>query len=161
MERIPITKAGFERLKKELEMYKNVLIPENIKDIEDARGHGDLSENAEYTAAKERQAYLQSRIKEIENNLALLDVIEIRNCVSDKVVFGSSVKIVDIDSGEEKEYQLVGPLESDISKNMISVTAPLGKALIGKKVGDTVNVITPGGLKRFEVIEISVTPESN
>lgn len=154
MGRIPITKAGFEKLKKELELYKTVLMPENIRDIEVARAQGDLSENAEYTAAKERQSYIHGKIQEIENNLALSDVIDLTDVTTDKVVFGARVNIEDIDTGQETKYQLVGPLESDIGENKISVTAPLGKALIGKKIGDVINVKTPGGMRQFEIVDI-------
>lgn len=156
MSKIPITKTGFEKLKKELEQFKTVLLPENIKDIEVARAHGDLSENAEYAAAKERQSYIHGKIKEIENNLALSDVIEINGLSSDKVVFGSTVVIENMDDGEETKYQLVGPLESDINENKISVTAPLGKAMIGKKIGDEIEVKTPGGIRKFEIVDIII-----
>ena len=154
MGRIPITRVGYEKLKKDLEMFKTVLLPENIKDIEIARAHGDLSENAEYTAAKERQAYIHSKIKEIENNLALSDIIDLTCMSSEKVVFGATVCIEDMDTGEETKYQLVGPLESDINEMKISVTAPLGRALIGKKIGDVISVATPGGLRKFEIADI-------
>jgi transcription elongation factor GreA len=154
MGRIPITKAGFEKLKKELELYKTVLMPENIRDIEVARAQGDLSENAEYTAAKERQSYIHGKIQEIENNLVLSEVIDLTDVTTDKVVFGARVNIEDIDTGQETKYQLVGPLESDIGKNKISVTAPLGKELIGKKIGDVINVKTPGGMRQFEIVDI-------
>ena len=154
MGRIPITKTGFEKLKKDLEMYKTVLLPENIRDIEVARAHGDLSENAEYTAAKERQSYIHGKIQEIGNNLALSDVIDLTGIATDKVVFGAKVIIEDVDTGEERNYQLVGPLESDINENKISVTSPLGKALIGKKIGDAINVQAPGGLRNFEIVAI-------
>ena len=154
MGRIPITRSGFERLKKELDTFKTVLLPENIKDIEIARGHGDLSENAEYSAAKERQAYIHGKIKEIENNLALSDVIEFASNATDKAVFGTSVCIEDMDSGQTNKYQLVGPLESDITENKLSVTSPLGKALIGKKIGDIINVNAPGGLRTYEIVDI-------
>src|SRR5450830_687887 len=129
MERIPITRSGFEKLKKDLETFKTVFLPENIKDLEIARAHGDLSENAEYTAAKERQSYIHGKIQEIENNLALSNIIELKGITSNKVVFGCFVTITDTDSGEEIKYQLVGPLESDINKNTISVTSPIGRAL--------------------------------
>ncbi len=154
MSRMPITKSGFEKLKKELEMYKTVLLPGNIRDIEVARAHGDLSENAEYTAAKERQSYIHGKIQEIENNLALSDVIDLTSMCTDRVVFGAIVFIEDIDTGEPTKYQLVGPLESDISENKISVTAPLGKALIGKKIGDAIEVKTPRGVRNFEIVDI-------
>jgi len=154
MSRMPITKSGFEKLKKELEMYKTVLLPGNIRDIEVARAHGDLSENAEYTAAKERQSYIHGKIQEIENNLALSDVIDLTSMCTDRVVFGAIVCIEDIDTGEPTKYQLVGPLESDINENRISVTAPLGKALIGKKIGDAIEVKTPRGVRNFEIVDI-------
>ena len=154
MGRIPITRVGYEKLKKDLEMFKTVLLPENIKDIEIARAHGDLSENAEYTAAKERQAYIHSKINELENNLALSDVIDLTCMPAEKVVFGATVCIEDMDTGVETKYQLVGPLESDINEMRISVTAPLGRALIGKKIGDVINVATPGGLRKFEIADI-------
>jgi transcription elongation factor GreA len=156
MSRIPITKTGFEKLKKDLEQFKTVLLPENIKDIEVARGHGDLSENAEYAAAKERQSYIHGKIKEIENNLALSDVIDLSGISSDKVVFGATVVIENMDDGEEMKYLLVGPLESDINENKISVTAPLGKAMIGKKIGDGIEVKTPGGIRKFEIVDIII-----
>jgi transcription elongation factor GreA len=154
MGRLPITRSGFEKLKKDLEMYKTVLLPANIRDIEVARAHGDLSENAEYSAAKERQSHIHGKIQEIENNLALSDVIDITTLCTDKVVFGATVCIEETDTGEPTRYQLVGPLESDLSERKISVTAPLGKALIGKKIGDEVEVKTPGGLRRFEIVDI-------
>ncbi len=156
MERIPITRSGFEKLKKELDTFKTVLLPENIRDIEVARSHGDLSENAEYSAAKERQSYIHGRIQEIENNLALSDVIDTAGMATDKVVFGVTVSIEDMDNGQETKYQLVGPLESDINENKISVTAPLGKAMIGKRVGDEIKVKTPRGLRKFEIVDIAV-----
>lgn len=156
MSKIPITKSGFEKLKKDLELFKTVLLPENIKDIEIARAHGDLSENAEYAAAKERQSYIHGKIKEIENNLALSDVIELNGITPDKVVFGATVVIEDMNGGQETKYRLVGPLESDINENKISVTAPLGKAMIGKRIGDMIEVKTPGGLRKFEIVDITI-----
>lgn len=154
MEKMPITRDGFNKLKKELEHLKTVLIPENIRDIEIARAHGDLSENAEYTAAKERQAFLHGKMQELEKNLTSSKIIDISKITSEKVVFGSSVVIADINTGDSITYQLLGPFESDISENKISVTSPIGKALIGKAVGDEVNVKTPGGVRQFEVIDI-------
>lgn len=155
MEKMPITKAGFEKLKKDLEKLKNKSIPENIRDIEIARAHGDLSENAEYTAAKERQSFLYGKVQELENNLALSDVIILKGQISDKVVFGCYVTIADSDNSEEIKYQLVGPFESDINLNKISVTSPIGKALIGKSIGSEISVKTPGGSRNFEIINIS------
>ncbi|MBN1614390.1 MAG: transcription elongation factor GreA [Deltaproteobacteria bacterium] len=156
MEKIPITKAGFEKLKKELEHLRMVAVPENIRDIEEARSHGDLTENAEYTAAKERQSYLHGRLQEVENNLALANVIDLKNVTGDKAVFGASVAIEDVKTAKEITYQLVGPLESDLAENKISVTSPIGRALIGKSIGDQVRVQTPGGVRELEIIDIFV-----
>ena len=156
MQRIPITKAGFERLKKDLETIKNLSIPENVRDIEVARAHGDISENAEYSAAKERQSFLYGKVQELENNLALANVISLKGLTNEKVVFGCHVGLEDIDNGEKIKYQLLGPYESDISQNKISVTSPIGKALIGKKIGSEINVQTPGGARNFEIIAIFV-----
>jgi transcription elongation factor GreA len=155
MDRMPITQGGFDRLKKELENLKTVLIPQNTKDIEIARGHGDLSENADYSAAKERQSFLHGKMQELENNLALSDVIKLKIQTHDKVVFGVMVEIEDTSSGKAIKYQLVGPFESDINKNRISVTSPIGRALIGKHAGDVVSVNAPGGIKEFEIMDIS------
>lgn len=154
MKKVPITKEGYEKLKRELEYLKTVTMQENIRDIEAARAHGDLSENAEYTAAKERQAFIHSRIKELESNLSSVEVVDTSNLTCDRVVFGTTVSIEDENTGEVLSYKLVGPFESDISQNKISVTSPIGKALIGKSVGDTVVVNTPGGKKTFHILGI-------
>ncbi|HDS05616.1 MAG TPA: transcription elongation factor GreA [Deltaproteobacteria bacterium] len=156
MEKIPITKSGFEKLKKDLETLKNVSIPENVRDIEEARAHGDLSENAEYAAAKERQSFLQGKLQELENNLAMSNVISLKGLTTEKATFGCYVTVADSDSGEEIKYQLVGPLESDINQNKISVTSPIGKALIGKAVGADISVKTPGGTRTLEIMDISI-----
>ncbi|HPL95926.1 MAG TPA: transcription elongation factor GreA [Smithellaceae bacterium] len=155
MPRIPITKEGFEKLKKDLETLKNVSIPENVRDIEIARSHGDISENAEYAAAKERQAFLHGRVQELENNLASCDIIAAGAATGDKVVFGCFVTVADSKSGEEIKYQLVGPLESDISQNKISVTSPIGRAMIGKKIDSEIVVNAPGGTRHFQIVDIS------
>ncbi len=159
MKKMPITKNGFEKLKKDLEHLKTVALPENIRDIEAARAHGDITENAEYAAAKERQAFIHGKMQELENNLALSQIIEVKDLNSDKVVFGSTVTIEDISDGKSIQYQLVGPFESDINQNMISVTSPIGKALIGKRMGDEVSVKTPGGIREFEIVNISCREE--
>ena len=159
MERIPITKAGFERLKKDLETIKNISIPENVRDIETARAHGDISENAEYSAAKERQSFLYGKVQELEHQLAMANIINLKGLTTEKVVFGCYVSMEDIDSGEEIKYQLLGPYESDINQNKISVTSPIGKALIGKKIGSEITVQTPGGTRNFEIMDISVEEE--
>lgn len=161
MDKIPITRAGFARLKRELEVVKTVSIPQNIKDIEIARGHGDLSENAEYSAAKERQSFLHGKMQELENNLAMSNVIDLKNLTCERVVFGSTVAISEIGTGKGITYQLVGPLESDLERNRISVTSPIGGALIGKRVGDEVSVKTPGGVREFEIIDITVQEEED
>jgi transcription elongation factor GreA len=161
MEKMPITKAGFEKLKKELDQLKRVLIPENIKAIEEARGHGDISENAEYQCAKERQSFLHGRLQEVENSLATSQIVELNGLTGDRVVFGTTVSFADIDSGDTTRYQLVGPYESDVSNNRISVTSPIGKALIGKNVGDVVRVKTPGGVREVEIVDIAIEEQAD
>ena len=156
---MPITKAGFARLKRELEVLRTVSIPQNTKDIEIARGHGDLSENAEYSAAKERQSYLHGKMQELENNLATSNVIDLKSLNCEKAVFGTTVTMEDINTGKQITYQLVGPLESDLEKNRISVTSPIGRALIGKCTGDEISADTPGGIREFEIVEITVQEE--
>jgi len=156
MDKIPITRTGFEKLKKDLEYLKNVAVPENIRAIEEARAHGDISENAEYEAAKERQSFIQGKIQEINNNLATSVIIDTKDLTDDKVVFGTTVTIEDLNTEEVTKYKLVGPFESDINENKISVTSPIGKALIGKEVGDEVRVHTPGGIREIEIVDISI-----
>jgi len=159
MKKAPITKAGFEKIKRELEHLKSVAVPENVRDIETARAHGDISENAEYTAAKERQAFIHGKIQELENNLATSEIIDIRNIANDKIVFGASVVIADAKTGKETTYQLVGPYESDIAQCKISVLSPIGKALLGKCIGDTARVNAPGGVREFEIVDIIVAEQ--
>ena len=155
MGRIPITKTGFEKLKKDLEMYKTVLLPENIRDIEVARAHGDLSENAEYSAAKERQSYIAGRIADLQHKLATSEIIDTTKLVSDKVVFGATVSLVDLFKGEEKQYKIVGEDEADLKNGMISHSSPVGRALIGNKVGDIVTIKAPVGDREYEIQGIS------
>lgn len=159
MEKMPITRSGYEKLKKDLEHLKKVEVPENVRAIEEARGHGDISENAEYSAAKERQSFIQGKIQEIENNLATSNVIDLRELNGDRVVFGSYVSIMDVNTEKEEEYQLVGPYESDISRNKISVTSPIGKALIGRGIGDQAKVQTPRGVRVIEIVDIALREE--
>jgi len=156
MKKIPITKTGFDKLKKDLEYLKTVSLPENIRDIEQARSHGDISENAEYSAAKERQSFIHGKMQELENNLASSQVIDLKEISDERVVFGSTVRIEDARTGKETRYQLVGPFESDISKNKISVTSPIGKAMIGKEIGDEVTVKAPGGIREFQIVDICI-----
>jgi len=154
LDRTPVTKEGYEALKKELENLKRVERPQNIKAIEEAQAHGDLSENAEIDDAKERQGFIEGRINELGYKLATADIILTENLPKDRAVFGSKVLLENIDSGEEVEYRLVGPEESDIKEGRISVSSPLGKAILGKKPGDELTLIVPGGKRIYEFVDI-------
>ena len=156
MERIPFTPEGFERLKAELERLKTVERRDVVKAIEEARAHGDISENAEYEAAKERQAHIEGRIQELSDRLSRAEVIEPPKEPPERVQFGVRVRLLDLDTDEEVVYRLVGPYESDVERGLISVTSPLGRALIGKEAGDEVEVRTPSGVRHFEILEIEV-----
>ncbi len=155
MERIPFTKEGLEKLKEELEFLLRVERPKVIKAIEEARAHGDLSENAEYEAAKERQAFVEGRIRELQDKIARAQVIDTSKLDNSKVVFGATVRVFDALDGTEKVFKLVGPDEADVNQGRISVTSPVGRALIGKRVGDEVVVKAPGRTLEYEVLEIS------
>ncbi len=154
MERVPITREGYEALKKEIEKIKKIDRPMNIKAIEEARAHGDLSENAEFEAAKDRQAFIEGRLMEIGYRLATADIVDPDTLPKDRAVFASTVVLENIDTGETFEYQLVGPSESDIEKGRISITSPLGKAIIGKKPGEEVTLIAPAGRRCYELVDI-------
>lgn len=154
MEQIPMTRQGYETLRNELHRCKSILRPQNIRAIEEARGHGDLSENAEYSAAKERQGFIEGRINELEYKLAHANVIDPDKLNKDSALFGCVVVLENIDTGEEVEYQLVGPDESNVKEGRISVTSPIGKALLGKKLGDEIVVQVPAGQRHYEVIDI-------
>lgn len=154
MERVPITVDGFETLKKELKQLKTVERPENIQAIEVARAHGDLSENAEFDAAKERQAFIEARINDLQYKIGNADVIDPSKLPTDKVVFGSTFILENIDSGEEVKYQLVGQEESDIGKGKVSISSPLGAAILGKEPDDEIVVQAPGGKRAYELVEI-------
>ena len=154
MERVPITREGYETLKKELEHLKKIERPKNIQAIEEARGHGDLSENAEFEAAKDRQAFLDGRLGELEYKLSRADIIDPETLSKDRVVFSSSVILENTDTGENVAYQLVGPDESNVEQGRISILSPLGKAIIGKKPGDEIILQTPGGQRAYELVEI-------
>lgn len=154
MDKIPLTREGYAEMKNELERLKRVERPENIKAIEDARAHGDLSENAEFAAAKDRQSFLEGRIGELEYKLANADIIDIGKLKRDQAVFGCRVVLENIDTGEDVEYQLVGPDESNIEKGRISISSPLGKAIIGRKPGDELVLKVPGGTRSYELVEI-------
>jgi transcription elongation factor GreA len=154
MARSPITRNGYNQLHKEMENLKKVVRPQVIKAIEEARAHGDLSENAEYEAAKERQLFIESKIREMEQKLANSEIIDTCNFPSDKVGFGSVVTLENLNNGGEVTYQIVGPDESDIPSGKIAIISPLGKALLGKEVDDEVTVQTPGGIKKYTILKI-------
>ncbi|MGD2185506.1 MAG: transcription elongation factor GreA [Desulfobacterales bacterium] len=154
MDRIPVTRQGFEALKKELENLKKIERPQNIKAIEEARAHGDLSENAEYAAAKDRQGFIEGRINDLEFKLANADVIATDKLPKDRAVFGSKVVLENIETGEDVVYQLVGPDESDIENGRISISSPLGQAIMGRKPGDELILQVPGGKRTYELVEI-------
>ena len=154
MERTPITRSGYERLSDELRHLKTVERPRVIQAIEEARAHGDLSENAEYDAAKERQAFVEARVNELSFKLNNADVIDPEKLPKDRAVFASRVLLENIDTGEDVEYMLVGPEESDIDKGLISIASPLGKAIVGRKPGDEITLQAPGGKRVYELVEI-------
>jgi transcription elongation factor GreA len=154
VKQVPITRKGYDALKEELGNLKKIERPKNIMAIEEARAHGDLSENAEYDAAKERQSYLECRINELQYKLSNADIIDPDDLPKDRAVFGCTVVLENIDSGEEVTYQLVGPDESNIKEGRISVGSPLGKAIIGKRLGDEITINAPGGVRQYEVVEI-------
>ena len=155
MDKEPITFHGLEKIKKELKELKNIKRPKIIEAIAEARGHGDLKENAEYHAAKEEQAKIEGRIIKINDLIARANVIDVTKLEKeDKVIFGSTAVMIDLKNNEKKTYKIVGKDEADIKKNYIYFRSPIGKALIGKKTKDLVTVITPSGEKNFEVTEI-------
>ena len=151
----PITKEGYQKLREELERFKKVERPKNIQDIAEARAHGDLSENAEYSAAKERQSYIAGRMADLENRLATSEIIDTSRLDSSKVVFGATVKLIDLFKGESKKYTIVGEDEADLKNGKISLSSPVGRALIGNKVGDVVTIKAPAGDREYEIQGIS------
>lgn len=154
MEKVPMTAAGYSRLQEELKHLKSVERPAVIRAIAEAREHGDLSENAEYHAARERQSFMEGRVMELEDRISRAEVIDVSALSGDSVKFGATVKLADEDTDEEATYQIVGQDESDIKAGRLSVTAPLARGLIGKTVGDVVEVTTPNGSKSYEVMDI-------
>jgi transcription elongation factor GreA len=155
-QKVPMTKEGYAKLKAELDRIVKVERGKNIKDIEEARAHGDLSENAEYHAAKERQGHLDAKKRELEHKLAHAQIIDVSKLTNEKVVFGATVTLTDTDSGELRKYTLVGQEEADFKKGKISVQSPVGKALIGHKAGDTVTIKTPAKIVEYEIQEIEI-----
>lgn len=153
MEKIPMTPAGYKALDNELKTLKTEERPAIIKAIAEAREHGDLSENAEYHSAKEKQSFIEGRIKELEGMISLAEVIDPKK-LSGAIKFGATVLLVDEDTEEEKTYQIVGEAEASIEKGLLNIKSPLARALIGKEEGDSVEVRTPGGTKDYEVLEV-------
>lgn len=149
-----MTKKGYAKLQDELERLRKVERPKNVRDIEEARGHGDLSENAEYHAAKERQGFIEGRMQEIQGKLAHSQVIDTSKLTNEKVVFGATVVLLDQETEEEKRYTLVGTDEADLKEGKISILSPVGKSLISHTVGDVVTVRIPAGTVDYEVLEI-------
>ncbi|MFO0956657.1 MAG: transcription elongation factor GreA [Isosphaeraceae bacterium] len=154
-DRIPMSKEGFDKLKAQLDHMKNEEMPRIAEAIAEARGFGDLSENAEYDAAREAQGMLQARINDLETKLARAMIVDKSTLPSDRVVFGSTVRVLDLDMDEEEDYTLVGPGEEDYDNNKILTTSPIGQALVGKKVDDVVEVPVPRGKLRYRVVVIN------
>ncbi|MCD6499527.1 MAG: transcription elongation factor GreA [Deltaproteobacteria bacterium] len=157
-DRYPMTPTGYQRLRDELKHIREVDRPENIQDIEVARGHGDLSENAEFDAAKERQSFLDQRMRELETKLALAEIIEPTKLNGDRVKFGATVTLLELDTEAEKTYTIVGEDESDVKQGRISYTSPMARAIMAKEEGDEVVVRTPNGNKRYEIAEVTFLP---
>lgn len=156
MEKVPMTAQGLEKLQAELKQLKSVERPEIIKAISEAREHGDLSENAEYHSARERQSFIEGRILELEDVTSRAEVINTSKLGGDTVTFGTVVGVADEDTDEEQTFTIVGPYEADISKGYISTSSPIARAMIGKKVGESVEVATPRGSKSYEILSISI-----
>ncbi len=154
MEKIPMTAEGYEALQEEIRHLKTVERERIIKAIAEARAHGDLSENAEYHAAKEQQAWNEARVAELEDKLSRAEVIDVSSLSGDRVQFGATVTLIDEDTEKEVTYQIVGDLEADVNKGRISISSPIARALIGKSVGDVVEVNTPGGGKSYEILKV-------
>ncbi|MCY4590110.1 MAG: transcription elongation factor GreA [Alphaproteobacteria bacterium] len=157
MDKVPIRREGLERLQEELRQLKSVDRPQIIRAIAEAREHGDLSENAEYHAARERQSFIEGRVAELESAISRAEVIDVSQVGGGTVTFGTTVTVADEETDEETAYTIVGPYEADISRGLISTSSPIARALIGRQVGDSVEVITPRGAKSFEVLDISVS----
>ena len=156
MDKIPFTQAGLEVLKTELTKLKSIERPAVIKAIAEAREHGDLSENAEYHAARDRQSFIEGRVAELEDVTSRADVIDPTKLTGQTVTFGTRILVADEDTDQESTYSIVGPYEADLSRGLISTSSPIARSLIGKRVGDSVEVNTPGGRRSYEIIEINV-----
>jgi transcription elongation factor GreA len=154
MNRMPMTPEGYQKLQEDLDKLLKIDRPKNIKDIAEARAHGDLSENAEYHAAKERQSFLEGRIRDLQSKLATAEVIDPSKINQSRVAFGAKVKVLDAETGEEHVFILVGPDEADAKKGKISISSPVGKSLLGKEVGDIAIVRAPAKTMEYEILEI-------
>jgi len=157
-DRIPMTPLGQRKLRDELKRLREIERPKNVLDIETARAHGDISENAEYAAAKERQSFLEGRIREVDGMIALSEVIDPGKLSGSRVVFGATVRLADTESGEETVYSIVGDHEGDIKEGRIAISAPLARALIGREEGDTVNLRTAKGSREYQIQEVRFLP---
>ena len=154
MDKIPMTEAGHAAMMDEIKHLKSVERPRIIRAIEEARSHGDLSENAEYHAAKDQQGWTEARVAELEDKISRAEVIDISKLSGDTVKFGAKVTLVDEDTEDEAAYQIVGEFEADVKKGLISVSSPIARAIIGKRKGDSVEVSTPGGGKSYEILQV-------
>jgi transcription elongation factor GreA len=155
MEKVPMTQAGYTTLVEEVKRLKTIERPAVVKAIEEAREHGDLSENAEYHAARERQSFIEGRIGELEGLVSTAEVIDYSTFSGDTVRFGATVTVADMDNDEESTYQIVGETEADIKSGLISISSPLGNGMIGKSVGDTIEVTAPGGSRGYEIVGVT------
>jgi transcription elongation factor GreA len=153
--KIPMTSEGYQRLEEELRHLKLNERPAIIRAIAEAREHGDLSENAEYHAARERQSFIEGRVAELEDKIARAEVIDVTKLSGKQIMFGATITVVDEDTDEKNSYQIVGPDEADVKSKRLSITSPLARAVIGKKVGDTVEVTTPNGSKSYEIVKVA------
>ncbi|TPW30468.1 transcription elongation factor GreA [Pararhizobium mangrovi] len=155
VDKVPMTKGGFAKLQEELRWRQQEERPRIIDAIAEARSHGDLSENAEYHAAKEAQSHNEGRISEVEDYIARAEVIDVSKMSGDTIKFGATVKLVDEDTEEEKTYQIVGDQEADVKQGRISISSPISRAMIGKTVGDSIEVVAPGGSKAYEILDVN------
>jgi transcription elongation factor GreA len=154
MDKVPMTLEGHKAMLDEIKHLKSVERPRIIRAIEEARSHGDLSENAEYHSAKEQQGWIEARVSELEDKISRADIIDVSKLSGDTVKFGAKVTLVDEESEDESSYQIVGEFEADVKKGKISVTSPIARAIIGKRKGDSVEVATPGGGKSYEILKV-------
>ena len=157
-DRIPMTPRGLRALREELKYLREVERPKNVRDIEEARAHGDLRENAEFSAAKERQAFIEGRSRELDGTIALAEVIDPSRLSGTRVVFGATVKLADTESGDESVYTIVGDHEGDIKLNRLAVSAPLARAMIGREVGDTLVLRNAKGSREYQVLDVRFEP---